>query len=312
MLRDTDLRDPNKRAITKIKVVKIHTNLGSTCLVKVLGAFSRVLLHELHISSLAGLSSKACHKIADVATLKLVITASKIENLLPVLASRRDNKRRTLVLSGLSDLDLTLNVEPEQTAISELLRQDNKPQLRSLDLSRNQLGLPCILALAQGLILNQAVGSSNMKSLSTLNLSRNKLGPQGTKLLCESLREHSGLHRLDLSHNYLGDEGCMTMAKLLEKRKKVAIQKLKLSFNKITGDGVIPLFNALTKRKGVKSSTVSHLCLDGNYIFNKNKQVQDYLLRLLESDQLAYLNVSGVTGLPDRFFNMLAVLLKNK
>ena len=193
-----------------------------------------------------------------------------------------------------------------------MLRQDNRPQLRHLDLSRNQLGLPSILALAQGLILNQAVGSANLKSLSSLNLSRNKLGPQGTKLLCESLREHTGLRKLDLSHNYLGDEGCMTMAKLLEKRKKVAIQKLKLSYNKITGDGVIPLFNALTKRKGVKCSTVSHLCLEGNAIFTKNKQSMDYMLKLLEGDSLVVLNVSGVTAMPDKFFSQLAATLKNK
>ena len=59
------------------------------------------------------MSAKVCHKLAEIPSQKLIVTASKIENLLPILASHKDRKRRTLVLSGLADLDLTLNVEED-------------------------------------------------------------------------------------------------------------------------------------------------------------------------------------------------------
>ena len=68
------------------------------------------------------------------------------------------------------------------------------------------------------MVLNVAPAGS--QSLQTLNLARNRLGPQAVLLLCESLKDHTGLRKLDLSNNYLGDEGAMTLAKLLEKRKK--------------------------------------------------------------------------------------------
>lgn len=79
------------------------------------------------------------------------------------------------------------------------------------------MGLPSILALTTGLILNQPSQEGGTKTLSTLNLSKNKLGPKGTQLLCESLKDHSGIRNLNISNNYIGDSGAISISKLLEK-----------------------------------------------------------------------------------------------
>lgn len=88
--------------------------------------------------------------------------------------------------------------------------------LRSLNLSKNRIGLPSILALSKGMIHNQPLESwKSSNSLRTLNLSYNKLGPQACKLICESLLDHAGLKTLNLSHNFIGNDGAFCLANLL-------------------------------------------------------------------------------------------------
>ena len=174
-------------------------------------------------------------------------------------------------------------------------------------MSRNQLSLSSILALSQAIILNQ--GESGQMMLTSLSLERNKMGPQAAKLLVESLREHGGLKDLQLSHNFIGNEGCLQLASLLQKRKNKLV-KMDISYNKITGDGVVPLFNSITKRKGQKPCTLKCLKLDGNKIFT-HRDAQEFLLRLLESNSMQDLSLSGSEDLQNEFLMSIGSLLKN-
>ena len=74
--------------------------------------------------------------------------------------------------------------------------------------------------------------------------------------------DHYGIKSLNLAHNFIGDSGAISLAKLLEKQikksttnKTFGIQDLKLNGNKINSHGMIPLFNALTPKLLKKENT---------------------------------------------------------
>jgi len=115
---------------------------------------------------------------------------------------------------------LNSSINEEESTIVRLLKQKRFYFLKHLNISGNKMGLPSILALTTGLILNQPSREGFSKTLSSLNLSKNKLGPKGTQLLCESLKDHSGIHNLNIAHNYIGDSGAISLGKLLERQIK--------------------------------------------------------------------------------------------
>lgn len=87
--------------------------------------------------------------------------------------------------------------------------------LTILNLSKNRMGLPSILALSKGLIHNQP-GNDKQSCLRILDLRSNKLGPQAAKLLAQSVQDHRGLRFLNLAGNFIGNDGALALAEMLE------------------------------------------------------------------------------------------------
>ena len=87
--------------------------------------------------------------------------------------------------------------------------------LTSLNLSKNRMGLPSILALSKGLVHNQP-SNDKQSCLRLLDLRSNKLGPQAAKLLAQSLQDHRGLRSLNLQNNFVGNDGAIAFAQMLE------------------------------------------------------------------------------------------------
>ena len=73
---------------------------------------------------------------------------------------------------------------------------------------------------------------------------------------------------------------------------------------------MIPIFNGLTPRKN-RPSSVAILCAEGNPIFGKSNNLQEYLLKMLEGE-FEYISLSGAHLMPDKFFISLYQTIKNK
>ena len=92
-------------------------------------------------------------------------------------------------------------------------------------------------------------------TLSYLNLSKNKLGDKGVEILCDALGNYKHLHRLDLSHTGITNEGGMAIGRLIEGNHE--IQEMFLQWNKIRGSGGIAIAQGLRMNGGLKILNLS-------------------------------------------------------
>ena len=133
------------------------------------------------------------------------------------------------------------------------------------------------------------------------------LTADGTKLLCEALRQHR-LRNLDLSLNRIGDSGATYLAELLKNSK---LNTLILRNVGIKASGGALLIEAVTRKgDGSSGSRCRHLDLDGNRFFNKEGKgtlFRDQLVACLRSTPLKKLVIQGDESLPMKAYNQFGL-----
>ena len=110
-------------------------------------------------------------------------------------------------------------------------------------------------------------------SLTSLDLSENYIGNEGAISLCEALRVNTSLTSLDLSKNDIGDEGAISLSEALT--VNTSLTSLKLSENSIGHEGA----NSLSEALRVNTSLTS-LDLFGNSIDNEGANSLSEALRV--------------------------------
>ena len=100
-----------------------------------------------------------------------------------------------------------------------------------------------------------------------LNLNSNNISLDGIQLISDLL-ENSTLIKLNLSKNYLGDEGCSILAKGIKKNKSLI--KINLSCNYIIDKGLVDIAMAMNSKSedGVYNSSIKKINFDRNSINN--------------------------------------------
>jgi hypothetical protein len=142
------------------------------------------------------------------------------------------------------------------SALSAAVRS-NSVSLKSLNLRRCRLWTGGAMQLAAGL--------AHAVHLRTLNLAGNDVGAQSAAA-CEMLgRALLGMERLkdlDLSENYIHDDGMAHLAKALVSRRE--LESLGLSMNRLTGTGCKALHTAALAAAGPVWATLRSLRLGNN------------------------------------------------
>ncbi|CAG8734697.1 24805_t:CDS:2, partial [Cetraspora pellucida] len=131
----------------------------------------------------------------------------------------------------------------------------------------DQYDKDAVLAIKSSLVMkflrtnNSILAKSLYKNttLTYLDLSHNFLQNEGCKALAEALNENTKLTHLHLQNNYIGPEGGIVIALALQ--KNISLTHLNLSENKLGPDGGQALANALCKNKSLK-----HLLLWNNQL----------------------------------------------
>lgn len=125
------------------------------------------------------------------------------------------------------------------------------------------LNLSC-LGLTEGILKRLCDGLAMNKSLRSLNLSKNGIGSWGGVLLSEACAQ-TNLERLDLSLNYLSDQGIRDFARYLDSKTKApTLLSLDLGSNAFGGIGFGNLADKLSR-----NFTLQQLILDGNALGGK-------------------------------------------
>lgn len=133
------------------------------------------------------------------------------------------------------------------TGASELAAVCKLPgaRLSELDLGRNRVGLVGAAALAAALVVP-------VSPLRVLGLAVNRLGDAGARVFADALLAPGTVRderhiELDLSSNFIGDDGAKALAKVIA--ISPVFRCICLEFNKVDGDGVQALAESLQKRR---------------------------------------------------------------
>lgn len=125
------------------------------------------------------------------------------------------------------------------------------------------LDLSC-LGITEGILKRLCDGLASNRSLRSLNLSKNGIGSWGGALLSEAC-VHTNLERLDLSLNYLSDQGIRDFARYLDSKSKApTLLSLDIGSNMFGGIGFGNLADKLSR-----NFTLQQLRLDGNSLGGK-------------------------------------------
>ena len=151
--------------------------------------------------------------------------------------------------SRLRTLSLARNVMGAEGALTLARRLMNNDRLQTLELSSTELGATGAQALAEAL---SAPGGGS--GLERLILGQNGLGDAGAAILGQALARGRGgvLAELDLSGNGIGQRGGAALASALaaadDDSRAARLRTLWLSSNSIGGEGAIALAAALERR----------------------------------------------------------------
>jgi hypothetical protein len=108
--------------------------------------------------------------------------------------------------------------------------------LRTLDLSKNEIGPEGAKAIAEALKSGTAV-------LTSVDLRVNSIGDDGAKAIAEALKVNAVLTKLSLYHNSIGDDGAKAIAEAL--KVNAVLTSVDLRFNSIGDDGAKAIAKAL-------------------------------------------------------------------
>ena len=123
--------------------------------------------------------------------------------------------------------------------------------VRTLDLSRNKIGLEGTSALGEALKVNAV--------LTKLELWNNNIGPEGAIAIEEALKVNAVMTELELAGNEIGDEGAKAIAEAL--KVNAVLTTLHLNLNEIGAEGAQAIAEALKV-----NAVVNTLYLGGNSI----------------------------------------------
>jgi len=154
-------------------------------------------------------------------------------------------------LSLLEKLDLS-NTKMTYMGIDSIVKEAKWPQLKSLNLSDNNIG-------DQGLAM---LSTKDWPLLENLNLSNTKLTLKGIKVMTHESK-WSHLRCLNLSYNEINDEGL----EILSHKDWSLLEKLNLSNSKITSKGVDVLVNKMNL------ANLKRLDISYNKIFDEGLEI---------------------------------------
>ena len=166
-------------------------------------------------------------------------------------------------------------------AISKGLCEAIDSQIRHLDLTQNSLEDRGAHAMAENL-------SSRNCRLESLNLCQNKIRYKGAYHLADAFvqAKNTSLKRLDLSNNFIGQEGAEAFGVVL--RFSYTLYELNLSRNNIGDEGVEVIARGLRENADTQ---LRRLDLSWNGIKDDGARNLSYMLR--DNSVLAYLNLKS-------------------
>lgn len=246
---------------------RLIENFTNDLLVKKSVTFMTCKLSADHLKKLDGASNNKLESIQIMGVKRNNhIGQEELELITKFLAKSTDIKglEMSRIYIGAPGAGLVVGILPNFTNLSEL------------NLKENDIGDDGAISIAE--ILPQ------MLQLSNLNLEDNKIGNSGTKALAEALsisksfpiQENDNIEsKIDLRNNRIDDEGALDLAAALQ--KVTGLQSLDLSTNFIKNNGAIALVNALTE------SDLKNLYLQNNAIY-KNDYNEIYCILIKGAD----------------------------
>mmetsp|Transcript_11826 Transcript_11826/g.16520 ORF Transcript_11826/g.16520 Transcript_11826/m.16520 type:complete len:226 (-) Transcript_11826:1318-1995(-) len=95
-------------------------------------------------------------------------------------------------------------------------------------------------------------------SLTHLDLTRNGLDSQMANLLGAMLEECNTLVHLNLSHNRIGEEGCVSIAEGIGKNQNTRLRELNLSYNMVYNEGGTALGQMIRANASLRTLNLRH------------------------------------------------------
>lgn len=145
---------------------------------------------------------------------------------------------------------------------------ENTPSLQELDLKGLRLGDEGIIQICRGL-------RSEGCALKSLDISRNNIGDTGTLALAAVLSQNQTLVDLDLGHNNIGRDGAIAIANALTTNS--SLQNMKLNNNPIGEDGASSIGQALQGNHTLKTLCLTKLYFFIHYQHSSHEWAQNPL-----------------------------------
>jgi Ran GTPase-activating protein (RanGAP) involved in mRNA processing and transport len=149
--------------------------------------------------------------------------------------------------------------------------------LRSVDLSRNQLGVGAAKAIANALKENT--------SLQSIYLYGNKIGVDGAKAIAEALKDNTCLQSMDLDKNEIGNEGAMAIAGTL--KENASLRELYVGWNNICDEGAKAIAEALKANTSLQELNIQGNNIGkkgGQHILNALQQIEKSAIKKIDLD----------------------------
>ena len=203
--------------------------------------------------------------------------------------------RMLAVNSKLKSLDLSHNALSEEDFELIASQLHTQHTLENLDLSSNSFMSKCGYLFC-------CIFANNV-SLVMLNLSCNYIGDEGIQDLIPGLKKNGTIQNLDLSWNNIGNEGFAWIAEFLTSNN--VLRRLNLGYNRLTTEGIKPLAESLSM-----NSCLEFLELSGNSLHSQDAVLLMEAILKNSSLKLARLYLGEVTICPE--FSMLFNEIRSK
>lgn len=225
--------------------------------------------------------------------------------------------------SGITDINFNkcrFNTEENISLLNNFL-QKNKYKLKNLSINikkiYNDIFTPDISKLKKVEINYCNISSILYLPIETLNLANNNIGILGLENITNKLKNKlCTLKNLNLSHNYIGNEGCFMIGESFKENKSLI--DINLSENNILDEGAIYLANNL---RNEINKTIKKINLKNNSITSEGIIQFCSILKNEPIERFEKINFSlndlDDTGLSDyglfisRFQNITSLLLSN-
>ena len=226
--------------------------------------------------------------------------------------------------SGITNLTFKqcrFNTEENLDLLNQFI-QKNKSKLKNLILCKRRLFndtfTPDISSLTRADLFYCNLSSINNIPMEILNLSYNNIGKYGIENIVVHLKKKGcTLKKLNLSYNFLGNEGCLILSECLKDNKSLV--SLNLTGNNILNEGAIYFANNLVSKY---NTTLKKINFKDNSINSKGIIQFCTILKNVPSDRFSKIDFSvnylDDEGLSDygyfigKFPNIKTIVLSNK